>query len=164
METLQIGTSTRQVPAIWNELRRRQLLDVLAELYSKPDPARRLRLLAILTGFRLPLLTSLAPDVLAQLLPLTDFLSSETHLLTEQLLPTLGIPGRHLTVRPTTWQGPRGYADGGPTTGSGAQLPVAAVSSRTDGEMLYAVMTQLLDQAKATNAALVDVAQWPKYR
>jgi len=109
METLQIGTITKQVPSTWNELRRRQLLDVLAELYSKADPARRLRLLAILTGFRLPLLTGLAPDVLAQLLPLTDFLTSETHLLTEQLLPTLGIPGRHLTERPTTWQGPRGH-------------------------------------------------------
>ena len=56
----------------------------------------------------------------------------------------------------------RGFADGGPTTSSGAQLPVAAASPRTDGEMLYAVLAQLLDQAKATNAALVDVAQWPK--
>lgn len=56
----------------------------------------------------------------------------------------------------------RGFADGGPTTGSGAQLPVAAASPSTDGEMLYAVLAQLLDQAKATNAALVDVANWPK--
>ena len=109
METLQIGTITKKAPSTWNELRRRQLLDVLAELYTKPDPARRLRLLSLLTGFPLPLLTGLELDVLAQLLPLTDWLTSETHLLTEQLLPTLGIPGRHLTERPTVWRGPLSY-------------------------------------------------------
>lgn len=109
METLQIGTTIKQVPSTWNELRRRQLLDVLAELFSEPQPDRRLRLLSIITGFRLPLLTGLAPDVLAQLLPLVDFLTSDDHLLTEQLLPTLGLPGRHFTERPAIWHGPRGH-------------------------------------------------------
>jgi hypothetical protein len=109
METLQIGTSTKQVPSTWNELRRRQLLDVLAELYRPAAPDRRLQLLRILTGYNLPLLTSLDVDVLAQLLPLTDFLTSEDHLLTEQLLPTIGVPGRHFTEKPTMWHGPRAH-------------------------------------------------------
>jgi len=109
METLQIGKITKQVPSTWNELRRRQLLDILAELYATPRRGRRLRLLQLLTGFPLPLLATQPDVVLAQLLPLTDWLNSEQHLLTEQLLPTLGIPGRHFTERPTTWHGPRGH-------------------------------------------------------
>ncbi|MGI4871455.1 MAG: hypothetical protein ACRYFX_09790 [Janthinobacterium lividum] len=108
METLQIGTVVKQVPSTWNELRRRQLLQVLAELYSAPDPAQRLRLLSLLTGFRPLVLTALPMDVLAQLLPLTDWLTSAAHLLTEQLLPTLHLPGRHVSERPTTWHGPLG--------------------------------------------------------
>jgi len=100
---------TKEVPSNWNELRRRQLLDVLALVYAAPQPDRRLQLLRVLTGFRLPILTSLPADVLAQLLPLVDFVDSEHHLLTEQLLPTLGVPGRHFTERPTMWHGPRGH-------------------------------------------------------
>lgn len=109
METLQIGNITKPVPSTWNELRRRQLLDILAELYATPRRGRRLRLLQLLTGFPLPLLATQPAVVLAQLLPLTDWLTSEQHLLTEQLLPTLGIPGRHFSERPTTWHGPRGH-------------------------------------------------------
>ena len=109
METLQIGPVVKQVPSTWNELRRRQLLDVLAQLYSPAQPDHRLQLLSLLTGFRLPVLTGLAVDVLAQLLPLTDWVSSADHLLTKQLLPTVGIPGRHLSERPTTWHGPAAH-------------------------------------------------------
>jgi len=106
METLQIGTITKQVPSTWNELTRKQLLRVLAELYSADRPGRRLRLLALLSGFPLPQLASLSIVTLAQLLPLTDWLSSDQHRLTAQLLPTLHIAGRHLSERPTTWYGP----------------------------------------------------------
>jgi hypothetical protein len=108
METLQIGTITKSVPATWNELKRRQLLEVLAELYAEPKPGRGLRLLKLLSGFPLPLLATQPVVVLAQLLPLTHWLDSESHLLTEQLLPTLTIPGRHRSERPATWHGPRG--------------------------------------------------------
>ncbi|MDO7877671.1 hypothetical protein Q5H93_23230 [Hymenobacter sp. ASUV-10] len=107
METLQIGTITRQVPSTWNELRRKQLLPLLAELYAPERPGRRLRLLALLTGFPLPLLGTQPVVVLAQLLPLTNFLFSEEHLLTAQLLPTIQLAGR--LRRQRTWHGPREY-------------------------------------------------------
>ena len=107
METLQIGTLTKQVPATWNELKRKQLLRVLAGLDPDPRPGRRLRLLALLSGFPLPLLATLPPVVLAQLLPLADWVDSDAHRLTAQLVPTLQIAGRHVTERATTWHGPR---------------------------------------------------------
>jgi hypothetical protein len=109
METLQIGNITKQVPSTWNEMRRKQLLTILAELYSPERPGRRLRLLSLVTGFPLPLLGTQPVVVLAQLLPLTHFLESEDHLLTEQVLPTLTLPGRGLKERATTWTGPRGH-------------------------------------------------------
>ncbi|WP_201979376.1 hypothetical protein [Hymenobacter rubidus] len=121
METLQIGTTTRQVPSTWNELTRPQLRQVLAELYAGPPAGSRLRLLAILTGFRLPLLSGLPADVLAQLLPLTDFVLSEDHCLTAQLLPTLKVPGRHVTEPVATLHGPR-----------------ASLSNVTFGEFIFA--------------------------
>jgi len=108
METLQIGNTTKQVPSTWNEMRRQQLLPILAELYAPERPGRRLRLLALLTGFPLPLLGTQPVVVLAQLLPLTDFLFSEEHLLTAQLLPTLRVLGRRWR-RQSTWHGPREY-------------------------------------------------------
>ena len=111
METLQIGTVTKQVPSTWNELRRRQLLAVLVEVYSAPRRGRRLRLLKLVTGFPLPQLATLPHVLLAQLLPLADFVDSTDHLLTEQLLPTLKIAGRHVTERPSTWHGPRGHLE-----------------------------------------------------
>ena len=106
METLQIGTFTRQVPSTWDELSRPQLLRLLPDVYAKPTPDRRLRLLAALSGYPLPLLAGLAPVVLGQLLPLTDWLASEQHRLTDQLLPTLAVERR--AGRPTTWHGPLG--------------------------------------------------------
>lgn len=108
METLQIGALTKQVPSTWDELTRKQLLRVLAEFYSAPKPGRGLRLLHVLSGFPLPRLGTQPVVVLAQLLPLTHWVDSETHRLTAQLLPTLQIPGRHVTERPTTWHGPLG--------------------------------------------------------
>ena len=106
METLQIGTFTRQVPSTWHELTRRQLLRLLPEVYARPCPDRRLRLLAALSGYPLPLLAGLAPVVLGQLLPLTDWLASERHRLTEQLLPTLAVASR--VGQAATWHGPLG--------------------------------------------------------
>ena len=107
METLQIGTFTRQVPSTWHELSRKQLLRLLPEVYAPAAPDRRLRLLAALSGYQLPLLAGLSPLVLAQLLPLTDWLSSDEHRLTDQLLPTLAVPGR-VPGRSLTWHGPAG--------------------------------------------------------
>jgi hypothetical protein len=106
METLQIGTFTRQVPSTWDELSRRQLLRLLPEVYAPARPDRRLRLLAALSGYPLPLLAGLSPDILGQLLPLTAWLASDKHRLTEQLLPTLSVAGQ--TVRAATWHGPLG--------------------------------------------------------
>lgn len=103
METLQIGTIINQVPSAWNELKRKQLLLVLAEVYAKPRRGRQLRLLKLLSGFALPLLATLPVVVLAQLFPLTHWLDSDAHLLTAQLLPTVVIAGRHITERATTW-------------------------------------------------------------
>jgi len=107
METLQIGTITRKVPATWDELKRKQLLGVLGELYSAERPGRRLRLLSLLSGFPQPQLASLHPEILGQLLHLAEWVESEQHRLTAQLLPTIRIPGRHVAERPTTWHGPR---------------------------------------------------------
>jgi hypothetical protein len=122
METLKIGTTTKQVPSTWNELTRKQLLRVLAELYGTTQNAgTRLRLLSLVTGFRLPLLSGLAPDVLAQLLPLVDFITSEDHQLTAQLLPTLRLPGRHVTEPVAVLHG-----------------PARSLSNVTFGEFIYA--------------------------
>jgi hypothetical protein len=109
METLQIGKTIKKFASTWNELRRQQLLNILNEIYSEAQPDRRLKLLSLLTGFRLPLLAGLPVDILAQLLPLVDFIESEAHVLTEQLLPTLTIPGRHVTEKAATWHGPLGH-------------------------------------------------------
>jgi hypothetical protein len=57
----------------------------------------------------------------------------------------------------------RGFADGGPTSGSsGAALPVAAASPSTDGEKSYAVQTQMLDAMLLMNSQLADVKQWQR--
>lgn len=52
----------------------------------------------------------------------------------------------------------RGFAGGGPTTGSGAALSVA--SPRTDGEKTYAVQTQMLDVLYEVKGQLADVKTW----
>ncbi|MGI4833271.1 MAG: hypothetical protein ACRYFK_07400 [Janthinobacterium lividum] len=102
MDTLQIGTFTRKVPGTWNELTGKRLLRLLPEVYAPARPDRQLRLLARLSGYPLPLLAGLELDVLAQLLPLTDWLASERHLLTKQPLPTL-----QLRRGGPTFHGPR---------------------------------------------------------
>ena len=56
----------------------------------------------------------------------------------------------------------RGFADGGPTTGSGAQLPVAAASPRTDGELTYAVQAQMLDVLREMSGRLAGVEAWQR--
>ncbi|MDO7853147.1 hypothetical protein [Hymenobacter convexus] len=122
MNTLQIGTTTKQVPSTWNEMTRRQLLQVLAHFYGTAlNAGWRLEMLSLLTDFQLPLLCALESDVLAQLLPLTDFVLSDDHRLTAQLLPTLRIPGRHWREGVTTWHGPR-----------------ASFSNLTFGEFMFA--------------------------
>jgi hypothetical protein len=56
----------------------------------------------------------------------------------------------------------RGYAEGGATTGSGAQLPVAAASPRTDGELTYAVQAQMLDVLREMSGRLAGVEAWQR--
>lgn len=57
----------------------------------------------------------------------------------------------------------RGFADGGHTSASsGATLPVAAASPATDGEKLYAVQAQVLDQLVVLTQQLGDVKQWQR--
>jgi hypothetical protein len=56
----------------------------------------------------------------------------------------------------------RGFADGGPTSNSGAQLPVAAANPSTDGEKLYAVMSQLLEATKSMDGRLAGVETWQR--
>jgi len=57
----------------------------------------------------------------------------------------------------------RGFADGGLTSASsGATLPVAAASPSTDGEKLYAVLTELLDVNRTQAQQLADVKQWQR--
>jgi hypothetical protein len=52
----------------------------------------------------------------------------------------------------------RGYAEGGST--GGATLPAAAAAPQSDGELTYAVLVQLLDQARLQTAQLADVKSW----
>jgi hypothetical protein len=92
------GKISRQVPANWNELSRRQLVRVSAILFAGPSGAHaprgihwvKLQLLRIL--FRIPhsLFNRFGAERLAALLWLTDFLLQE-NLLTRNVLPTIWI-------------------------------------------------------------------------
>ncbi|MBO0360743.1 hypothetical protein J0X19_22470 [Hymenobacter sp. BT186] len=100
MEDLQIGRTRYRVPSTWNELTRAQLLGVMGVLYGPETklPAR-LRLLSVLSGAPLAELLTLPEIVVVQLYPLTDFVASEEHRLTEQLLPEVKV-GRTRFVGP----------------------------------------------------------------
>ncbi|MDB5270885.1 MAG: hypothetical protein JWP58_3925 [Hymenobacter sp.] len=52
----------------------------------------------------------------------------------------------------------RGYAEGGGT--GGATLPAASAAPGTDGELTYAVLVQLLEQARRQTEQLADVKDW----
>lgn len=88
METLQIGTFIRKVPSTWDELSRKQLLRLLPEVYAKSSPDR---LLAALSGY--PPYWLAGPRGAGSALPLTDWLASEQHRLTNQLPRTLAVAG-----------------------------------------------------------------------
>lgn len=95
MEDLQIGRTRYRVPSTWNELTRAQLLAVMGVLYG---PAHKLpvklRLLSVLSGAPLPPLLAQPELVVVQLYSLTDFVASEEHRLTEQLLPEVKVGSR----------------------------------------------------------------------
>ncbi|WP_400194045.1 hypothetical protein [Hymenobacter sp. B81] len=101
MESLRLGKTAYQVPSTWNELTRRQLLEVVRVLYG-PENAlpRKLRLLSVLTGAPLSLLISFPGVQVVQLYALTDFVFDNDHRLTEQLLPVV-------RTGLLTWAGPR---------------------------------------------------------
>jgi hypothetical protein len=100
MEELQIGKTRYRVPSTWNELTRAQLLAVMGVLYG---PAHKLplklRLLSVLSGAPLTQLLALPELVVVQLYSVTDFVASEEHRLTEQLLPEVKV-GRTRFVGP----------------------------------------------------------------
>ena len=52
----------------------------------------------------------------------------------------------------------RGFADGGAT--SAVTLPAPNAAPTSDGELTYAVLVQLLDQARLQTQQLADVKQW----
>lgn len=52
----------------------------------------------------------------------------------------------------------RGYAEGGAT--GGATLPAASAAPTSDGELTYAVLLQLLEQARRQTEQLADVKDW----
>ncbi|MDB5234384.1 MAG: hypothetical protein JWR44_1377 [Hymenobacter sp.] len=54
----------------------------------------------------------------------------------------------------------RGFDGGGATGGSAITLPAPNASPGTDGELTYAVLVQLLDQAKLQTEQLADVRSW----
>jgi hypothetical protein len=53
----------------------------------------------------------------------------------------------------------RGYFEGG-ATGGGAPLPAASAAPASEGELTYAVLVQLLEQARQQTAQLADVKDW----
>ncbi len=56
----------------------------------------------------------------------------------------------------------RGFADGGPTSGTAATLPVPAASPSSDGDKLYAVLVQMLDESRTMNTRLAGVETWQR--
>ena len=56
----------------------------------------------------------------------------------------------------------RGFADGGATNTAPVQLPVAAASPRSDGELSYAVQSQMLDVLREVSSRLAGVEQWQR--
>ncbi|WBO86245.1 hypothetical protein [Hymenobacter yonginensis] len=103
MERLDIWGRHFAPASTWNELTRAQLAGVVAVLYGPEQfwPAK-LRLLSVVSGAPLELLIELPEVQVRQLYSLTDFLFSDEHPLTRQLLPEL----RVATPRPLTLAGP----------------------------------------------------------
>ncbi|SHL87937.1 hypothetical protein [Hymenobacter psychrotolerans] len=95
MERLEIWSRHFTPASTWNELTRAQLGEVVHVLYGPEHfwPAR-LRLLSIVSGAPLELLTDLPVLQVKQLYSLTDFIYSDEHRLTRQLLPELRLPAR----------------------------------------------------------------------
>ena len=93
MERLHIWGTDYTPASTWDELTRGQLGEVVQVLYGPEQfwPAR-LRLLSIVSGAPLAQLIELPEVQVKQLYPLTDFLFSEDHQLTRQLVPELRVP------------------------------------------------------------------------
>lgn len=90
MNDVRIGTVSRQLPAQWDELTRRQLLRIVPILFRQLTPVRA-QLLLLFTLLRLPwrLRHVLTPFQQADNLRLVRWLTAPSRL-TKQLLPTLG--------------------------------------------------------------------------
>lgn len=93
MERLEIWGRHFAPASTWNELTRQQLAGVVQVLYGPADfwPTR-LRLLSIISGAELELLIELPEVQVKALYGLTDFVFSDEHHLTRQLLPELHLP------------------------------------------------------------------------
>ncbi|OUJ68672.1 hypothetical protein [Hymenobacter crusticola] len=107
MHTLQIGAKSYQVPTKWNQLSKKQLLQVVRILYGPKPKQWDIRLL-LLSAISAPIgvLLNQSAIVVVQLYPLTDFLFAEDQFLTEQLLPEFKLPVQHDAKR-TRWVGPK---------------------------------------------------------
>ena len=103
MERLHIWGKDYTPASTWNELTRGQLGEVVQVLYGPEQfwPAR-LRLLHIVSGVPLAQLIELPVLQLKPLYGLTDFIFSDKHQLTRQLVPELRVPA----PRPLTLAGP----------------------------------------------------------
>ena len=112
MERLEIWGRHFTPASTWNELTREQLAGVVQVLYGPAEfwPAR-LRLLSVISGTELELLIELPEVQVKALYGLTDFVFSDEHRLTRQLLPELRLAVRHDHKR-RRWAGP-GDALGG---------------------------------------------------
>jgi hypothetical protein len=106
MERLEIWGTSYAPASSWDELTRRQLAEVLGVLHGPEHfwPAR-LRLLSIVSGAPLDVLLELTELQVKRLYCLTDFLFSEQHRLTRQLLPELGLPAQ-VDRKKRRWTGP----------------------------------------------------------
>jgi hypothetical protein len=106
MEQLQIWGHSYTPASTWNELTRAQLGEVMRVLYGPehfwPGP---LRLLSIVSGAPLEQLIELPVLQVEQLYPLTDFIYSEQHRLTRQLVPELRLPAK-VDRHKRRWAGP----------------------------------------------------------
>ncbi|MCA8830522.1 hypothetical protein [Hymenobacter pini] len=93
MERLEIWGKQYSPASTWDELTRGQLAGVIEVLYGPEQfwPAK-LRLLSIVSGAPLEQLIELPKFQVEQLYPLTDFIFTEEHYLTRQLVPELRVP------------------------------------------------------------------------
>ncbi|OWP62877.1 hypothetical protein CDA63_11710 [Hymenobacter amundsenii] len=107
MERLDIWGRQFAPASTWNELTRAQLADVVRVLYGPAEfwPTR-LRLLSVITGAEIELLIELPEVQVKGLYGLTDFVFSDEHHLTRQLLPELHQPAKTTPRKDRAFTGP----------------------------------------------------------